>query len=225
MITLRPFVPAWFDELGLSAAEFRVLMHLWRWARTKNGVKPCTSTARTIQRTCRLSEPTVWKCLRSLEVRGLLQRSKRFQESNVYHVKMPSPITQKETVIESLKPAGQLIPKKRRRLIPKTTMRRGDEKEGMRIKGGEALTCLPQALSEAETESAAQALRLTNTNVNELYEGYRAIKGRFLNADHPKGVARSQVLTVFLAFLRADSRGKNLLAAIRPTPVRDYSSI
>ena len=85
---LRPLIPSWLDELKLSASEFRICAHLWRRAGKHN---TCYPGAESMARDCRLSRDTVWKALRALERRGLLQRGKSgTRNSNTYRLFTPS---------------------------------------------------------------------------------------------------------------------------------------
>lgn len=93
-----PFIPAWLDDLNLTANEFRVLCHLWRRAGS-DGV--CFPGGDSIRKACRVSDPTLWAVLRKLESRGLLERRKRFSNSNSYRMMVPSWGTQNETVTQS----------------------------------------------------------------------------------------------------------------------------
>lgn len=85
-----PFIPAWLDELGLSASEFRVLMTLWSRA---NKELVCWPSVATISTTCRLHADTVWATLRSLEDRGLIHRRKHIgtRNGNEYTLRIPRP--------------------------------------------------------------------------------------------------------------------------------------
>ena len=77
----RPFIPAWLDEAGLTAADFRVLANLWRRA-GRRGV--CWPAVSSIARTCRLDLKTVWAVLRRLEAAGFLRRQKHYRNANEY---------------------------------------------------------------------------------------------------------------------------------------------
>jgi hypothetical protein len=61
----KPFIPAWIDDLGLSAAEFRVFAHLCRSADNKTGVA-WPSYRRMIEITG-LSKNTVRRSIETLE--------------------------------------------------------------------------------------------------------------------------------------------------------------
>lgn len=61
----KPFIPAWIDDLGLSAAEFRVFLHLCRSADNKTGVA-WPSYRRMIEITG-LSKNTVRRSIETLE--------------------------------------------------------------------------------------------------------------------------------------------------------------
>lgn len=83
-----PFLPAWLDELGLSASEFRVLMTLWSRA---NRDMVCWPSVALISSTCRLHADTVWAALRSLEGRELILRRKHSgtRNGNEYLLRLP----------------------------------------------------------------------------------------------------------------------------------------
>lgn len=80
-----PFIPAWFDDAGLSSSAFRVACHLWRRADLKAG-RPwtCYPSAKTIAQTCRMKRDTVFAALGELERRGLLAREQKAGGSNTY---------------------------------------------------------------------------------------------------------------------------------------------
>ncbi len=65
-----PFIPAWLDDLGLTASQFRILCHLWRRGKT-------FSNAETIASACHLKRKTVFTILSELEGRGLIRRTPR----------------------------------------------------------------------------------------------------------------------------------------------------
>lgn len=79
---MKPFIPSWLDEAGLSATEFRVLCNLWR--RAERETLTCFPSAANIMETCRVAENTLWKVLRSLERKGFLSRTKGRHNSNTY---------------------------------------------------------------------------------------------------------------------------------------------
>lgn len=68
--SLDPFIPAFLDEAGLPANQFRVLAHIWRRGKTY-------SNAATIAAICRLRRHTVFNVLSALEERGLIRRQSR----------------------------------------------------------------------------------------------------------------------------------------------------
>lgn len=61
----RPFIPAWLDDAGLSAAEMRVFIHLLRSADNQTGIA-WPSYRRMIEVTG-LSKTTIRRCIESLE--------------------------------------------------------------------------------------------------------------------------------------------------------------
>jgi hypothetical protein len=93
---LRPFIPAWLDDAGLTATQFRVFSNLNRRAGIDG---KCYPSAPSIATTCGIHKDTVWSCLRSLEDRGLIVRlPKKFGRSNGYLI--GSPIGGKGGVID-----------------------------------------------------------------------------------------------------------------------------
>lgn len=64
---LRPFIPVWLDDAGLSASEFRVLCHLWRRADKDGFAWP---GQREISRACKIKLNTVGRVLKTLENGG-----------------------------------------------------------------------------------------------------------------------------------------------------------
>lgn len=84
-----PFIPGWFDDAGLSQAEFRVYCHLCRRADNKSGI--AWPKCESIMEACHMSRKTVWKALRTLEEKGFIHRvGKPFAGSNRYQVLVPS---------------------------------------------------------------------------------------------------------------------------------------
>lgn len=83
---LRPFIPAWLDDLDLQSAAFRVLCHLWRRADRKN---QCWPGAKSIVRACRINRDTLWPILSLLETRQLLMRTKTGGNRNLYTLLTP----------------------------------------------------------------------------------------------------------------------------------------
>jgi len=81
--TVKPELPIYvdseLDEAGLNAAEFRVLAHI---ARRGN----CFAKLKTMAKSCRLNRETVQKCLRRLEILGLISKEKRPGHPNVYWI-------------------------------------------------------------------------------------------------------------------------------------------
>ncbi len=67
----QPFMPMWLDEMQLSDSELRVLMHLWRRGQT------CYPTVEQIATYLKKNEATIARIIKSLEGKGLLERSKR----------------------------------------------------------------------------------------------------------------------------------------------------
>ena len=94
-----PFIPAWLDDLGLSAVDFRVFCHLCRRAGKD---RKCHPAMPSILTQCRISENTGWKSIERLEGLGLIVREKHFRNSNSYIVATSRPdlVTANEGVIQ-----------------------------------------------------------------------------------------------------------------------------
>lgn len=94
---LRPLIPSWLDDMGLSARQFRVFCHLSRRAGVDGDCHPAMSS---IIEKCQISENTGWKILKELEALGLIVRGKRARNSNRYLVanERPIPTPPKEKV-------------------------------------------------------------------------------------------------------------------------------
>lgn len=221
---LRPFLPAWLDDLGLTAQQFRVVLHLWRWARTRCGMKPCTSSIETITSTCRLAENTVWRCIRALENRGLVRRVKRFRRPNEYHLQLPASITAKEGVNISpqtamlLTTANEGVTNHRKRgggrgLVLGKRRREGNTAPSLPF-------MLPANLSDAEVQSLAEGFNLGGGAVQRLYAEFCAVKGAWIAKDFP-GLSRAGVPDALASYLRHDSRGKKALKDARGAAMKE----
>jgi hypothetical protein len=88
----RPFIPVWFDSLGLTANQYRVLCNLWRRANTRVAVPNCFPSAKVIMADCHINKNTVWKVLQDLEFRGLIKRERGRRNSNIYHLLIPNEV-------------------------------------------------------------------------------------------------------------------------------------
>jgi hypothetical protein len=85
---LKPFIPAWLDDLGLSQAEFRLYCHLCRRAGNETGI--AYPSAETATKNCGMAKNTFWKTVERLEKRRLIERiGKKFGSSNRYRVIVP----------------------------------------------------------------------------------------------------------------------------------------
>jgi hypothetical protein len=107
---LRPFIPAWLDELELTPFEYRVLSHLWRRANRQN---VCWPSVQTIADGCRLHRDTVEKALRGLTTWKLIGKYKRHRNSNGYRMLFPLGDTRSNQVSDSRQipeETGQQIP-------------------------------------------------------------------------------------------------------------------
>lgn len=119
---MNPFIPAWLDDLGLSQAEFRVLCKLWRHA-DKVGI--CFPGTEYIWKQCLMSENTLWKVLKSLESKKLIERRKREGNANTYRVHVPT-VTAKETVTH-----GVESPQKERQQSPQSDGSQSPQSRGL----------------------------------------------------------------------------------------------
>lgn len=99
--------PAWLDDLGLTATQFRVYCHLRRRAGPTEWAKP---GLRSIAKTCRLRTDTVQKALRELETFRLIDihPPKKQGETSEYWVSLSTPIgvCQNGTYAETGHPEG-----------------------------------------------------------------------------------------------------------------------
>lgn len=96
---MKPFIPSWLDEAGLSQAEFRLYCHLCRRA-DKNGIAFPSVDGReengelketAIISVCGMSRRTAWKTIRSLIEKKLIEKLGRgnFGSPNRYKVLVP----------------------------------------------------------------------------------------------------------------------------------------
>jgi hypothetical protein len=133
---VKPFIPAWLDDFGLPCAEFRVCADLWRRADAKG---QCYPSGANIMKVCRISENTLWKALKNLEARGLLQR-RNTQRANLYQMIVPGFATAKGGATENLLPSdlreqlpqteGEQLPQSERQLLPQKRRHKGYPSEG-----------------------------------------------------------------------------------------------
>lgn len=104
---MKPFIPAWLDEAGLSHAEFRLYCHLCRRS-DKSGI--AWPSADSISSDCRMARNTVWKVIKSLEAKGMILREgKPFQGQNRYRV-IDQPIGVNHMPIDSTPTGANEIP-------------------------------------------------------------------------------------------------------------------
>lgn len=68
-----PFIPAWLDDARLSQAEFRIYCHLCRRADNQSGI--AWPSYQAIQDACGLSRKTVWRTMKDLEHRGMIEKA------------------------------------------------------------------------------------------------------------------------------------------------------
>lgn len=87
-IMSKPFIPAWIDDAGLSAAEFRIYCHLARRADNANGL--AWPSYEAMEESCGLSRRTVARALASLVKRKLIEKAgKPFGGSARYRLLEP----------------------------------------------------------------------------------------------------------------------------------------
>lgn len=87
-MTPSAFIPAWLNAAQLSQAEFRVYCCLAARADTKTGI--AWPKAETIANDCLMARNTVWKSLKGLVEKGMIQKKgKRFADSNRYQIICP----------------------------------------------------------------------------------------------------------------------------------------
>jgi hypothetical protein len=67
---LKPFIPAWLDDAGLSAAEFRIYCHLLRRADNQTGI--AWPSYESVGKVCGFSRATINRSLKSLEGHRLI---------------------------------------------------------------------------------------------------------------------------------------------------------
>jgi hypothetical protein len=80
-----PFIPAWLDDAGLSAATFRVYSHLARSADNSTGI--AWPSYQRMTAICGLGKSTVRRCLEELEERKMIAKAgKPFGGSCRYRV-------------------------------------------------------------------------------------------------------------------------------------------
>jgi hypothetical protein len=229
-------VPALVDDLGLSAAAFRIYAHLCRRA---NGNGECWPAAPSIAETCRLHRDTVWRALAELEAAGLVIRTKGVRNSNRYAIVPLASVGGKGGLTDANQSAeneGRLSPGSEGRHPAEKEGHQSAEKEGRKgypskevqrreSTGGSGgtLSSLPESLSETETVSASQVLRLRADEVPALYREFRTHKNAF-----PKDwqhLHRQELCGNFTTWLTTSRPGKELLKRAQPQPARNYSVI
>lgn len=68
---LKPFIPAWMFDCGLSCHEGWILAYLWRCRNSETG--KCNPSAATIAKNVSLSARKVFSCLKALADKGLIK--------------------------------------------------------------------------------------------------------------------------------------------------------
>jgi len=79
--SLEPFIPSVLDDYGLTAAQFRIVCHVWRRGQ-------CFEAIRTTAAICKLSVNTVRKSLKGLRKLRMIQSKERSGET-VLHKPLP----------------------------------------------------------------------------------------------------------------------------------------
>ena len=69
---MKPFIPAWLDDAGLSSAEMRVFIHLLRSADNKNGI--AWSAYKRMTEKTGMGKSTIRRALEELQRRGLITK-------------------------------------------------------------------------------------------------------------------------------------------------------
>jgi hypothetical protein len=144
-----PFIPRWLEDLGLSQAEHRVLVHLWSH---NPGFRP---SGPSIARTCRMDGDYVWIIIKELERRGLIERKKAGRNQNTYAMIVP-PVTRNDGVTQPDEPpetAGLLSPEMAGLHPPETTGRQSPEMAGcigMQVQGTNSREPISKLPAEAE---------------------------------------------------------------------------
>lgn len=167
-----PFIPAWLDDLGLTATEYRVFCNL---TRRSGGDGKCHPAISSITKTCRISENTAWKALRKLEVMGLIVREKHFRNSNRYQVATSPPperITAKETVAQFESPQfeGCQSPQNRRCQSPQKRGCKGTPMKVLQLRSSLSITDFYSLDEKADGKPSAIA--------EQIYQSYPRKVGR-----------------------------------------------
>lgn len=68
---LKPFIPAWMFDCGLSCHEGWILAYLWRCRNAETG--KCNPSAATIAKSVNLTSRKVFSCLKALADKGLIK--------------------------------------------------------------------------------------------------------------------------------------------------------
>ncbi|MBX3733555.1 MAG: MarR family transcriptional regulator [Verrucomicrobiae bacterium] len=84
------FIHSRLDEAGLNPGQFRVLCHILR--RDK-----CLASVLTISQVCQMHKDTVWRALRVLEARRMINRTRRQGSTTVFTVADPDIWTSEPT--------------------------------------------------------------------------------------------------------------------------------
>jgi hypothetical protein len=137
----RVFIPAWFDDYGLTANERCVYTHISRRGN-------CWSSVDTMASVCRLHPDTVWKVLKVLVAQQLIERKKRPGDTTVFRIadpaqRLPPYQPEKEGRVTHRKQRGGTHPKVRGEGYPKemgdhppeSKGHKGNPSEGSPIEG------------------------------------------------------------------------------------------
>jgi len=216
----RPFIPAWLDDLRLSAPEFRVLCHLWRRADKNNR---CFPGATEILLACKISKNTLWRILNELEQRGLIQRRRSFRNSNTYTLIVPRSISPKEGVTGDNKlpqSEGRLSAQNRGRESTQSEGSQSPQKEGQEgipIKGiqrreySEGVRHTPSAWPvEVPVHIAGEIANGLNISVHTVQAGYTEFRGKKLAFNDKPPPRQADIWEAVRAWLKASKEGRAL---------------
>lgn len=151
---MKPFIPAWLDDAGLTPHQHRVLCTLWR-----RGEGKCYPSMANIAKTCRMKRDTVCKVLRELEEGGWIIRRKRkgkgVRNGNQYDLLVP-PVEKMPRLRRSLNAPNEEASKR-----PVSGGKKGYPLEGITIEG--------DAGAPAVTESASGECDLQSPSTNAVF--------------------------------------------------------
>lgn len=221
---MKPFIPSWIDDAQLSAAEFRVLCHLWRRADHKS--LKCYPAAKSIMITCRISENTFWRVLRKLESRGLIRREKGKRASNLYTViEFPPQSAPKETEITPASPqsVGSDAPQNVGCQSPQNSGSKGYPKKSIHLresrKGELSLSPdWPDSIPEDRVSELVTAMSLPVDSLQKAYGEFRQLKLTF--GDQPPR-SEDDVWGIFMHWMLKSTAGRKLVVKLKSLVVAD----